>query len=164
MAKRDDGVVAAISISGEWVSGLSVPDFPWTVDMRFAEVDGLREVVEFRLHAPDEPSREHVVTGAGLREIPFRELLRQANLVWLFRFSSLGKLVSGTYDASTDEHLIEVAAIYLEADAARLAPTVAVADRWGVGRSTASNWIRKARSRGLLPERGPGAIPKGGRK
>lgn len=49
-------------------------------------------------------------------------------------------------------HWIEVAAVYTKAYKRQQAPTKAVADHFGVSKSTAAKYVAKARHLGLLPE------------
>ncbi|HEX2363279.1 MAG TPA: hypothetical protein VHI11_14520 [Jiangellaceae bacterium] len=106
------------------------------------------------------------LTGGDLRKIPLARLRDAATTAASFRplMGEDGEITGGAQPIPSttavrtalrrsrrpidQEHLTEVADVY---DAAETRPTQAVADRFGVPRSTAARWVWLARRSGFLP-------------
>jgi len=105
------------------------------------------------------------VTSDGLRDVPVASLLRQAAQQMLVGLEdvdddSSGALVDDVQgllnDAQSETRLRAIARSYRVAALLGDPPTQAVADAFGVARSTAGRWIAQAREMGVL---GP-ALPR----
>ena len=67
----------------------------------------------------------------------------------------------GRRSANDREHFADVAAVYLAAVKERGNPNAAVAERWGVDKSTVTRWANRCEQLGLLPPTTPGSARKG---
>jgi hypothetical protein len=151
------------------------------VTVHLAVVEGRAEPVgldlrTFRRTGPERPSR--ALPGARMRPITTYDLrgLRLAEIVAEARRRVASALLAPTGDEEWDatpwaggleeawtpagrgrpplygpEHFREVAEVYRSAFAIGMPPTLAVAKRFTVTKSTAAKWIAKARALGLLP-------------
>lgn len=148
------------------------PDGGHFVQAKWAEVDGRPECVEVRISTVGD-GRPSLPIGAQLLRDIGPELARRgrAHAEWVDKVASRVDLEverrrheqlmavvraedrgsrPGPDPRRNLEHYGAVALLYGQAHAAGRAPTKAVAEHFGVPRSTAASWVGQARSLGLL--------------
>jgi len=143
---------------------------PRFVDLRFALIGGIPELVGLAIHPI--PGAERPLSAVQLRRcvavggvIPKAvELLAkeralpglEVDVDELRQLPDLGMRSGGRLSA---EHFVRVAMVYAQAVAAkRRDPTRAVAERFGVSRNTAAKWVVRARKLDLLTKTTPGKV------
>jgi hypothetical protein len=142
---------------------------PWDISVKLTEVDGIPQITSLRLEPRtldvNIPAADAVVTSDRVRRLPLQQLGRLGAEV--LRGKASAESLDAIFTAESvqrpqirehpPEHYEEVARVYLAALEAKVRPTGAVAERWGVGRSMASRYVATARERGLLDDPpGPG--------
>jgi hypothetical protein len=149
----------------QWHSTLDGEGLPYIVELDFAADEAGPSCQALRLVAREagEP-----VSARRLREVPVAECIQVAISSAAMRFErragELRVAIGGTDPADTmelarkvrprsattsDEHLREVADVYLKAPEK---PTRAVEDAFGpISHSTAARWVGEARRRGFIP-------------
>ncbi len=151
---------------------------PWRLTFRWQEIGSRTEIVGLSVEQTDAQAPEPI-TARSLREIPINRVFNQ-----LIAYSKTlhADYPEQTYDgdwtptvtlelprrggraegpaAARQEKLGMVARVYDIARLDKRRPTKAVAEHFGVPRSTAANWVQACRKRGLLgPATGPRVAP-----
>jgi hypothetical protein len=135
---------------------------PWDISVKLTEVDGIPQITSLRLEPRtldgNIPAAEAVVTSDRVRRLPLQQLGRLG--AEILRDKAPAESFDAIITAENvqrsqirehpPEHYEEVARVYLAALEAKVPPTGAVAERWGVGRSMASRYVATARERSLL--------------
>jgi hypothetical protein len=135
----------------------------WAVTLKWADADGIGECVGIELALADGNPLERL-TSSTVRSLPLGRLVRESKAA---RYAATGGEVVEAFDAGSeksrsrrpaldDAHYAEVARVYSRAVGRGSAPRQAVMERWHATAPTASRWVAKARSLGLLPETSPG--------
>lgn len=148
--------------------------------MRFTLVDGQVRCTGLQVLNVD--AKDPFFNAAALRRLPIAEMIKDElrlpgedlsklmGLARVYRLSELsqfgagpkrkvdpneknGSPTRGRPKKYSHEHYKQVAMVYRENT---VAPTAAVARKFKVNRTTAANWVRKARELGLLPLDPPG--------
>lgn len=152
----------------------------WRIGMRFNLIDG--QVRCTGLQVLNQDAQDPFFNAAALRRLPIAAMIKDElrlpgedlsklmGLARMYRLSELSQFGAGPkrkagpneeYGSPTRgrprkysrEHYEQVAMVYLENT---VAPTAAVARIFKVNRTTAANWVRKARELHLLPVDPPG--------
>ncbi|MGF3057104.1 hypothetical protein [Microbacterium sp. YY-01] len=132
------------------------------LELRFSESEGRYYVRQISLRAASEKDE---ITGARLRELPLLKLSRNALAEgYLVELQSGGifdpQTVSDAADSivaggpSSDEAMLATARIYRYSQILQRRPAKAVQNALGLTAPTATLWIRRARSLGLLGDYG----------
>lgn len=136
--------------SERWVT-VETPDLPWRVDLLFNTGAADRKVLGLRLQLKD--GIDHPgVSASSLGELPIRDLIDRG-----LAYGSSSAPMPGTdrlgRTSWVAEHYRSVGLAYREATELGESPSRYVRHRWGVSRSTADQWIDRARELGHLPSK-----------
>ncbi len=136
---------------------------PWLVELTFGVLDGRVQCTGLQLF---HRSAAQAVTQDLVRRLPLARLIEEVRkdpprdltslvlpgpfyVVGEMATHNLGLLSPPEIPARLDEEFLgRVAGIYRRSPSK---PTTAVAERFGVSQTRAANWVRRARSKGLLP-------------
>jgi hypothetical protein len=98
---------------------------------------------------------ETPITRGSLPTVPIQRLIqgaRQAHQRQLLEGAEQTEIVPPPSGSRSwpDEHFMQVAQEYWQAEAAGRPPRQAISERWSVSKATASRWLRRARELGYL--------------
>lgn len=143
-------------VEGGW-HAVDVPEFPWVISVKLGTVGTREMVVGLKLeprYVPGVKVADYEVTARALRNLPLGRIkalvddARSGDLSKLAR--SLKRIDRKPGEPWPEEHYLQVAAVYMAAEAAGEPPVKAVMREWIVSRASASVYVAEARKRGYL--------------
>lgn len=130
---------------------------PWQYHVDVVPLGGVLGIAHLCIkQKPFTPSGfETPVTSRSLRTVPIQRFMqgaRQAHQRQLQNSAEHAEIVPPPTGSRSwpDEHFMQVAQEYWQAEAGGRPPRQAISERWKVSKVTASRWLRKARELGYL--------------
>jgi hypothetical protein len=130
---------------------------PWQYHVDVVPLGGVLGIAHLCIkQKPFTPSGfETPITGRSLRTVPIQRFMqgaRQAQQRQLQEPEEHAEIVAPPSGSRSwpDEHFMQVAQEYWQAEADGRPPRQAISDRWSVSKVTASRWLRRARELGYL--------------
>lgn len=125
-------------------------ELPWTTSVRTAVIEGRRRVVGLRMEPVGTDLQ--AISAEVLRAFPLRQVLDAVEqLRGPHDYAEEFQLPRREGKFYPRSHYVFVADTFKLASDDGLSPTSVIQKTWGVSRTTAQNWIRRARELDLLP-------------